>query len=90
MVVVVIPKYNKSMKTAISVPDDVFTEADTLAEEMGVSRSELYSTAVAEFVAKHRDRDVTAQLDAVHGELEEGLDPALDTAQRRIVRDSEW
>jgi len=78
------------MKTAISVPDDVFEEADSLAGELGVSRSELYSTAVAEFLAKHRDRDVTAQLDAVHGELREGLDPALDAAQQRIVRDSEW
>jgi mRNA interferase MazF len=56
------------MKTAISVPDDIFDSAESLAEELGMSRSELYSVAVAEYVAKYRSRDITAQLDAVYAE----------------------
>ena len=39
------------MKIAISVPDEVFDSADELARELGISRSELYSTAVAEYLA---------------------------------------
>ena len=45
------------MKTAISVPNDVFESADELADELGVSRSALYSTAMAEYLAKHRGAD---------------------------------
>lgn len=86
----VIPWYNHSMKTAISIPDEVFESADALAEEMGVSRSQLYSTAVAEFVAKHRARDVTAKLNEVYGDEPGGIAGALRTAQARSVRASGW
>ena len=41
------------MKTAISLPDDLFDSADELAQQLGVSRSELYARAVAEYLAKH-------------------------------------
>ncbi len=78
------------MKTAISIPDEVFESADALAEEMGVSRSQLYATAVAEFVAKHRTRDVTARLNEVYAKDSSGLGGALRTAQARSVRFSEW
>jgi len=47
------------MKTAISLPDELFECADALAHRLGVSRSELYATAVAEFLAKHQDAKVT-------------------------------
>ncbi len=49
------------MKTAISIPDEIFDSADALAEEMGVSRSQLYATAVAEFVAKPAVHDIIDQ-----------------------------
>lgn len=78
------------MKTAISIPDDLFESADALAEKLGLSRSRLYATAVAEFVAKHRDSDITGRLDEVYaGELGR-LDPALRTAQARSVDSGEW
>ncbi len=54
------------MKTAISLPDDLFRSADSLAERLGVSRSQLFATAVAEFLAKHQARKVTEQLNAVY------------------------
>jgi len=78
------------MKTAISLPDDLFQSADELADRLGVSRSHLYATAVAEYVAKHRDQDVTARLNDVYGEEEAGLEPELRRAQARSVRTSEW
>ena len=78
------------MKTAISLPDEVFESADALAERLGLSRSELYATAVAEYVAKHRDQDVTARLNDVYAEEPNGLDPALRSAQARSVGRSEW
>lgn len=63
------------MKIAISVPDDVFEPADELAEELGISRSELYATAVAEYLAKHRAEDITARLNDVYAQEPSGLPP---------------
>lgn len=78
------------MKTAISLPDELFESADALAEQMGISRSELYATAVAEYLAKHRDEDVTARLNDVFAEQDSGIDPALRSTQARSVSSSEW
>ena len=77
------------MKTAISVPDELFASADSLAKRMRVSRSELYATAVAEYVAKHRSEDITARLNAVYADLSGEMDPALRRAQARSVAE-EW
>ena len=78
------------MKTAISVPDDVFDSADELAQELGVSRSELYSTAVAEYLAKHRSEDLTAKLNEVYASEPSGLPAELRRAQAKSVGPSEW
>ena len=78
------------MKTAISIPDDVFESADALAERLGVSRSWLYSSAVAEYVAKHQDAKVTARLNAVYANQPSQLDPAVRNALRRTARRAEW
>lgn len=79
-----------SMKTTISLPDEVFEAADELAERLGVSRSELYARAVEELLARHRDEDVTARLNRVYAEEPSGLDPALRDAQARSVGPEEW
>ncbi|HEY9450053.1 MAG TPA: hypothetical protein VIQ60_09865 [Gemmatimonadaceae bacterium] len=77
------------MKTAISLPDDLFDEADALAERLGVSRSALYATAVAEFLAKHTASEVTARLNRVYSQQPGRLPPQLRRSQARAVRRSE-
>jgi metal-responsive CopG/Arc/MetJ family transcriptional regulator len=78
------------MKTAISLPDDLFTAADTLASRLGVSRSRLVALALAEFIAKHRTSKVTERLDAVYAAEESKIDKAVRRAQRRAVGRTEW
>lgn len=78
------------MKTAISLPDDLFASAEALAERLGVSRSRLVATALAEFVAKHQSRKVTARLDALFSMEPSGLDPELRRAQARAVTTDAW
>ncbi|MCY4110790.1 MAG: ribbon-helix-helix domain-containing protein [Chloroflexi bacterium] len=78
------------MKVAISLPDDLFESADALADALGMSRSELYATAVAEHLAKHRDQDVTSRLNQVYGEQPSGLAPELRQAQGRSLAADEW
>jgi predicted transcriptional regulator len=61
--------YTRAMKTAISVPDDVFREADRAAAELGWSRSQLYTRAMSEFLERRGVDPVTAALDALAHEL---------------------
>ncbi|HEY4645375.1 MAG TPA: hypothetical protein VIH25_03745 [Steroidobacteraceae bacterium] len=55
------------MKTAVSIPDRVFESAEKLAARMGVSRSQLYATALALLVEKHREDLITSQLNEIYG-----------------------
>ncbi|HEX8693199.1 MAG TPA: hypothetical protein VF746_12305 [Longimicrobium sp.] len=78
------------MKTAISLPDDLFAAADALAGRLGVSRSELYATAVAEFLAKHTASEVTARLDRLYAAEPSQLDPGIRRAQRGSLGRETW
>jgi len=78
------------MKTAISLPDDLFESADALAQRLGVSRSELYATAVAEFLAKHQHSKVTERLDQVYAQQPSRLERPLQRSQARSLRMPEW
>jgi len=78
------------MKTAVSLPDDLFASADALARRLGMSRSGLIAAALAEFIAKHRASKVSERLDAVYGEEDSRLDRATRAAQARAVRRTEW
>jgi metal-responsive CopG/Arc/MetJ family transcriptional regulator len=80
------PGYTFGMKTAISIPDDVFQEADHLATELKQSRSQLYSLAVREYVARHSPAKVTAALDAVYDDVGDRskLDFVSIAAQRAL------
>jgi len=78
------------MKTAISIPDDLFESAEALARKTRQSRSQLYSRAVREYVARHSADEVTATLDALYVE-EEMSDTGLATeAAKRTLGRSEW
>ena len=74
------------MKTAISIPDDVFAAADAAARRTGMSRSQLYVEAVKLFLRKHGDRGVTERLDEVYGEAESKVDPILSAMQIATTR----
>jgi metal-responsive CopG/Arc/MetJ family transcriptional regulator len=78
------------MKTAISLPDELFASADVLAKRLKVSRSKLYATALAEYVAKHRDEQITARLNAVYRDHSGGIEPRLRSAQARSLVPDAW
>jgi metal-responsive CopG/Arc/MetJ family transcriptional regulator len=59
------------MKTAVSVPDDLFAQVDRLARRSRRSRSEVYSAALREYVARHAPDEVTARLNAVVAAVDE-------------------
>lgn len=78
------------MKTAISVPDPVFKKADKLAKKLRMSRSELYSKAVAEFVSRHDDDAVTAAINRVCETIDTSLPPDIAENARRMLKKVEW
>jgi predicted transcriptional regulator len=78
------------MKTAISVPDSLFASADALARKLGISRSRLYATALAEYVAKQRYDRVTERLNAVYATEESRLPDDIRRAQQRLLLRQEW
>ncbi len=78
------------MKTAISIPDKVFRSADTLAKRLRISRSELYATAITEFLSKHQSRQVTARLDEVYAGEDSSLSPNLIQLQAKSLAHEEW
>ena len=77
------------MKTAISIPDDVFAAAERLARRRRMSRSALYTEAVRRLLAESESGTVTEQLDDVYSDVDSGLDPALQQAQATSLRE-EW
>jgi len=75
------------VKTAISIPDRVFRSAEQLASRLGVSRSQLYSKALAALVDKHRDDLITSRLNEIYGPGRESssLDAGIASLQHRTL-----
>jgi metal-responsive CopG/Arc/MetJ family transcriptional regulator len=78
------------MKTAISLPDEVFRDAERLARRLKKSRSRLYAEAVAEYVARHEPEAVTEALDLLVGEVDSRPEPLTRAAARRVLERTEW
>jgi metal-responsive CopG/Arc/MetJ family transcriptional regulator len=78
------------MKTAVSIPDEIFQRAETLAHRAKRSRSELYARALSEYVARHAPDRVTEAMDRVLDEVNEAADGFASEAARRTLERSEW
>ena len=78
------------MKTAISIPDPLFQAAELLAKEQGISRSELYSTAIRDYVSQHKNHKITEALNAIYSVASNSLDSNLETLQTQSTSKEEW
>lgn len=82
--------YTLGMKTAISIPDTVYEQAERMARRLSKSRSQLYAEAVAEYVARHDPDAVTEAMNQVAEQLDTRSDALVSTSGQRILRHSEW
>ena len=78
------------MKTAVSIPDDVFEDADRLAKRTKKSRSRLFTDALREYVARHSPDEITDAMNRVVDEVGDQADPFVSAAGRRILKRVEW
>ena len=72
------------------IPDDVYVETERLVRRLNKSRSEVYSMALAEYLARHAPERVTEAMDRVCAELGEESDEFAAEAARRTLEQSTW
>ena len=77
------------MKTTVSIPDDVFEEAERLAAELKTSRSQLYSRALQELVARHAPNRLTEAMNRVVDTVGSEDDEFRQRAARRVLEQVE-
>ena len=78
------------MKTAVSIPNDVYAEADRVARRQGKSRSQLYTEAVREYLARHEAETITYTLNRVCDLIDEPVDPAVSAAAIHLLKRVDW
>lgn len=78
------------MKVAVSIPDDVFAEAEALAKRLKSSRSEIYSRALGEFIGTHAPDRVTERMNDVVRDLGPEPDAFSVAAGRQVLKKTEW
>ena len=80
----------RSMKTEISIPDEIYHSADQLARRLGISRSELYAKAVSDYINAHKNEAVTKALNRIYAKEKSELDPVIDMMQLGSLPEESW
>ncbi len=78
------------MKTAISLPDAVFKEAERFARSLKKSRSQLYAEAITEYLARHAPDSITEAMNSVCDRLSEQDTEFATTAARKTLARETW
>jgi metal-responsive CopG/Arc/MetJ family transcriptional regulator len=78
------------MKTAVSLPDDLFRRAEAAARSLRVSRSQLYATAIAELLDRQQEIKVTEALNEFYSRQPAKVDSALHRAQLKSLAKDSW
>jgi metal-responsive CopG/Arc/MetJ family transcriptional regulator len=78
------------MKTAVSLPDELFAKAESLAGRLGLTRSGLYAAALEEFIGRYQAKRVSERLDAVYDADTSEIDASISSAQRKVLERADW
>ncbi len=78
------------MKTAVSIPDDLFEGAERLARRTNRSRSRLFSDALKEYLARHTPDKVTEAMNKALAQIGEEKDSFVSSAAQGVLERSEW
>lgn len=82
--------YTVSMKTAVSLPDDLFRLAEATAHRLRVSRSELYAKAIAAFLKQQDGNAITERLNDLYSRYPAKVDSGLHRAQLKSLEKEAW
>jgi len=77
------------MKPTVTTPDDLFAQAERLAADWRGSRSQLYATALAQFLARHEADSVTTLVNSAVESLTDENRRFVEEAARQALRRSD-
>ena len=80
----------KSLKTAISIPENIFIKAEETAKNLGMKRSRLYTAAISDFIEKQREDNLTTRLNDIYAEESSRIDPTLFGMQVSSLAQEIW
>jgi len=78
------------MKTAISVPDNLFKKVEEAAKKMGISRSKLFSIAIQEFLCSHYHEKITQRLNEIYQKGEGSIEEGIEEIQAHSIPGEDW
>ena len=82
------------VKTAVSIEESLFREAESLAENMNVSRSKLFAAAISEFISKYRNQQLLSEINAAYDDApdkqEKNRLEAMRGKQRQLLLAEPW
>jgi metal-responsive CopG/Arc/MetJ family transcriptional regulator len=74
----------------VSVPDELFRQAEAAAKKLRMSRSKLYATALSEFLDRKRSKSITERLNAYYSKHDSKLDPVLERMMLESLPKERW
>lgn len=83
-------QYTEAMETVITIPNEDFQRAEELAQQLGISRNELYLRALSRFLDAHRDSEITRRLNEIYAHEDSSLDPVLMKMQMTALEPESW
>ena len=83
----------QTVKTAISIQENLFEQAEMLARQMKISRSRLFVLALEDYIRRQQDRELLAQINAAYADEPDAAERILihkmRSTHRRTV-EGEW
>ena len=78
------------METAVSIPHDIYQQAEAWAQKLGLSREQFIVQALEQWIKAQRDEEITQQLNEVYEQEDSSLDPVLMQMQLTALEPEEW
>ncbi|ASV07177.1 ChpI protein [Leptospira interrogans serovar Canicola] len=82
------------MKTAISIPDELFKAGEKIAKKLGIPRSQLFAKALEEFIQSHSKESVTEKLNKIYSnkskETKNNITDLSVESLRKSLKNDSW
>jgi len=78
------------MKITISTPNPAFQATEQMAKMLGISRRELFTQAMFEYISAYKYQHITEQLNALYEENNATLDQTLSVLQKKSLSKELW
>jgi len=82
------------MKTAISLPDQLYEEAERTAQSLGIPRSQLFAKALEEFISFHKRENITERLNRVYSHVNQEENSEISNigleSLRNLTKNDTW